>query len=84
MNRSSKKRRTRKQDQLPSQQPEKPLRKSALSESNWPHSQQTSRMNEEEDEEGEEAEEEGIQEPATGAGRRVTFGPTVLTARNMI
>ena len=41
-------------------------------------------MNEEEDEEGEEAEEEGTQEPATGAGRRATFGPTVLTARNMI
>ena len=40
-------------------------------------------MNEEEDEEGEEAEEEGTQEPATGAGRRVIFGPTALTARNM-
>ena len=41
-------------------------------------------MNEEEDEEGEDAEEEGTQESATGAGRRVTFGLIVLTARNMI
>ena len=41
-------------------------------------------MNEEEDEEGEEAEEEGTQEHATGAGRRVIFGPNVWTGRNMI
>jgi len=40
-------------------------------------------MNEEDDEEGEEAEKEGTQKSATGAGRRLTFSPTVLTARNM-